>query len=94
MLAQPYAIGQPVAHTALCRRAATQQRQRDTYLALQRSAVGDVEHRGHAVAVCGIESSWGEKHVVHHIGVDDAQPLLLAAAYELRTVYLDTVDVY
>ena len=58
-----------------------------------RLAVGDVQHRRHAVAVGSAEAAGREIDLAHHVGVDDTHTLLLARADELRTIDLDAVDI-
>ena len=67
----------------------------ESYGALEglRLAVGDVERRRHLVGVAGRKSSRRELDVAYHIGIDDAETLLLAAPHELWTVDLHSVDV-
>ena len=55
--------------------------------------VGDVEHGRHLVAVFRVEPARREGHLLHHVGVDDAQPLLLPGADEQRAIHLDAVDI-
>ena len=55
--------------------------------------VGDVEDRGHAVAILGLEATGGELHTVHHVGVDDREAFLLATADEHGTIDLHAVDI-
>ena len=56
--------------------------------------VCDVECRAHLVAVFGLEAAGRESNLVYHIGVDDAQSLLLSAAYEERPEHLYIVDIH
>ena len=56
-------------------------------------AVGDVQHRRHAVAIGGAETARREIDLSHHVGVDDTHTLLLTRADELRTIDLDAVDI-
>ena len=55
--------------------------------------VGDVEHGGHAVAVARLEATGRELDALHHIGIDDAQSLLLTGTDEERTIDLDAIEV-
>lgn len=57
-------------------------------------AIGDVEHRRHAVAVLGGESACGESDGAYHIGIDDGEAFLLAGGNELRSIDFNTVDVH
>ena len=65
----------------------------DTALVALWAFVGDIEDGRHAVAVLGLEAAGGELYALHHIGVDDGESLLLAAADEHGAVDLDAVDI-
>ena len=56
--------------------------------------VGDIEHRRHFVAVFGVETTGGECHRAHHIGVDDAETLLLSRTHQLWAMHLYAVDIH
>ena len=70
------------------------ERQCQCPLVFLRLAIGDVEHRRHSVAIFGIESACREVYRAYHIRVDNAQPLLLSAADELRAIYFYSVDIH
>ena len=93
VLAKAEAVGEAVTPAALGRGRAAQQGEGEAMAALHRAAVDDVQHRRHAVAIGGVEASGREHQVVHHVGVDDAHALLLAATYQLGTVDLHPVDI-
>ena len=56
--------------------------------------VGDIEYRRHFVAVFGVETTCAERHRAHHIGVDDAEALLLARTHQLWAMHLYAVDIH
>ena len=53
----------------------------------------DIEHTGHLIAVLRTESACREAHIIHHLGIDEAQTFLLAATDQQGTVHLDAVDI-
>ena len=71
-----------------------EEREPDGGFLLRGFAVGDVEHRRHLVAVFGLESAGREADGRDHVGVDDAQSLLLSTAHEEGSVNLHLVDIH
>ena len=52
------------------------------------------QHRGQFVAVLGLPAAAAKLHLLHQIGVDKAQPLLLRRGNEKRPVNLEAVDIH
>ena len=73
--------------------ASTQQAHAQARFQLGRAFVLNVEYGRHLVAVFRIESSCREIDALHHVGVDEAESLLLSAADEQWSVHLDAVDI-
>ena len=49
-------------------------------LGVLRLTVSDIEYRRHFVAVLGLKAAARETDLLDHVGIDDGEPFLLAAA--------------
>ena len=81
-----------VAHTYIDASALEPCRQRG--LKSRRLLVAYIQHGGRLVAEPCIEPSGTELHVLHHLGIDKTQSLLLSGTYEQRTVNLYAVHIH
>ena len=55
--------------------------------------ISDVEHGAHLIAIARLEAAGRKLYLLRQIGVDEAQPLLLAGADEQRAEHFHAVDV-
>ena len=74
-------------------KATSQHRTVDCGLPLFRSAISDVEHRRHFVAIFRLKTAGRELDALNHRTVGHRKALLLAGAHQLRSIKFDSIEI-